>query len=88
MDDDFEMDEDEVFETITPRKFDKQTLLALWFQHKARKKLVKGDWYMSLAQSILLHREYKVQEKEFQTQASREIEALVMAVEGRDGTAN
>ena len=74
---DSEMTDEEIYALITPRKLDKATMLALWFQYRARKKLARGDYYISVAQSLLLHREYNVHRKEFQEQASREIEALV-----------
>jgi hypothetical protein len=89
MDDDFESEltEDEFYASITPRKLDKHTVLALWFQYRAKKKLVRGDFYISVAQSLLLHREYKVHRTEFQEQASREIEALVTGLrEDYDGS--
>lgn len=82
MDDDFETEECETEESVTPRKFDKATLFALYLQYKAHKKLVKGDWYASVASAMLQHREYKLQRTEFQESAGREIEALVKAVEG------
>lgn len=87
MGDEFESEigEDEIFEPISPRKFDRYTMLALWLQHKARKKLVKGDYYISIANSMLLHRAYKEDRIKFQETASREIEALVTAVEGSHG---
>ena len=79
MDEDFET-EDEIYASITPRKFDRHTAMALWFQYRANKKLVRGDFYISIAQSLLLHREYNVKKIEFQEQAGREIEALVSSL--------
>ena len=87
MDEEFETEEDAIFASIPPRKFDRQTMLVLWLQYRAHKKLVKGDFYASIANAVLLHREYKIRQTEFQETAGREIEALVAAVEGdRHGT--
>lgn len=85
---DSEMTDEEIYALITPRKLDKATALALWFQYRAKKKLVRGDFYISVAQALLLHREYRVHRTEFQEQASREIEALITGIQGgTDGTA-
>jgi hypothetical protein len=82
MGDEFESEigEDEIYASITPRKFDRQTMLALWLQYRAHKKLVKGDFYTSVAAAALLHREYKISRSQFQEQASREMEALIEGV--------
>lgn len=84
MGDDFDSDftDEEIYELITPRKLDRHTMLALWFQHRAKKKLVRGDFYISVAQALLLHREFNAHRSEFQEQASREMEALITGVEG------
>lgn len=82
MGDEFETGEDEIFEAVTPRKMDKLTMIALWLQYRAHKKLVKADFYAAIASATLLHREYKNKRVEFQEAASRELEALVTAVEG------
>jgi hypothetical protein len=73
---DSEITDDEIYALITPRKFDRATALAIWMQYRARRKLVKGDFYIEMARALLLHREYKIQKTEFQEQASREMEAL------------
>lgn len=81
MDDEFETEvEDD--ESITPRKFDRWTFIVLWLQHRAAKKMVKSDLYSSFADALLMHRSYKDSKVKFQETASREIEALVAAVEG------
>lgn len=90
MGDEFESEtgEDEIFASITPRKLDRITLMALWLQYRARKKLVKGDLYVAISDGLLLHRAYKEDRAKFQEAAGREIEALVTAVEGAShGTA-
>lgn len=88
MGDEFETGEDEIFAAVQPRKMDKLTMFALWLQYRAHKKLVKADFYTAIASATLLHREYKVQRTQFQESASREIEALVTAVEGINGSAD
>lgn len=86
MGDEFEVTEEEF--AIPPRKMDKATMLALYLQYRAHKKLVKADFFTAVASAVLLHREYKIQRTQFQESASREIEALVNAVEGIHGTAD
>lgn len=82
MGDELETGEDEVFAAITPRKMDKLTMVALYLQYRAHKKLVKADFFTAIASAVLLHREYKIQRTQFQETASREIEALVAVAEG------
>lgn len=78
MGDEFESDitDDEIYALIVPRKFDRATAMAMWMQYRAKKRLVKGDFYIAIAQALLLHREYKVRRTEFEEQAGREMEAL------------
>lgn len=88
MDDDFEglCNDDE---SITSRRFDKLSFVTLWLQHKAAKKMVQSDLYSSFADALLMHRAYKDEQMKFQESASREIEALVAAVEGANhGSSN
>lgn len=82
MGDEFKAEDDEFFAGATARKMDKPTMVALYLQYRAHKKLVKADFLTALAASLLMHREYKVQRVQFQEAASRELEALVTAVEG------
>lgn len=81
MGDGLETETDEMF-AVPPRKMDKLTMIALYLQYKAHKKLVKADFYTAVSSALLLHREYKIQRVAFQEAASRELEALVAAVEG------
>lgn len=87
MGDELEHTADDLF-AVPPRKLDKLSLLALWFQYWSHKKMVRSDYYTSIADALLMDREYKVQQKDMLNQAGRELEALVSAVEGTNGSAH
>lgn len=80
-----EISEDAIMASITPRKFTRADLLVLWLQYRAHKKLVRADFYASVASAVLLHRAYQDQRQNFHEGAALEMEMLM---EGEDGFAN